>query len=268
MKILMISWLCFFSIALAAQEQKTPGKELWGDFKTTLGYMARASYLQFTPLSNLAYAVNGTAATWYAFEHDDRLLHLISSKQDHRIYGNVADLAVLIHFPVVPVISYGLGRYQGNERMIRFAMEIAAATYLSSLEATLISRFHVHDRPSNRDLSKWETEFRGDSSFPSGHVMPMAVLTFKTLQFYGPLYALAPAALTVLTAYERVHSQKHYPSDVISGIFIAAIASEGVRVAGAYKDNHPFYRWAYEHQATVGILRQQNAWGPRITFSY
>ena len=44
--------------------------------------------------------------------------------------------------------------------------------------------------------------------------------------------------LAVATAFERVHSEKHYASDVIASAFISLLASEGVRYASNYDKNH------------------------------
>ncbi len=46
--------------------------------------------------------------------------------------------------------------------------------YLADLETMLISHLPVHDRPRTDHLEFSEKAFRGDSSFPSGHVIPYA----------------------------------------------------------------------------------------------
>ena len=133
----------------------------------------------------------------------------------------------------------------------------------------MISLVHVHDRPVENGVGFWETAFRGDSSFPSGHIIPYAALFFKTLQFYGPYWSVIPGALTVISGQQRVEDGKHYLSDVVGAVFLTAFASEGVRQAAGYADNHPFYQRHFEDKdVQVGLIHHRGHFGPRIVWSF
>lgn len=255
--------ISFFSSPLSAQE-----RTWWGDFKKTLSYLGQGSYLQFTQINNAYYAAAAVPGMWYAFEHDDRLSDLYISKELPKHIEIVGDLGIAFNFPILPAMVYAIGRGKDNDKAMQFAMEYTAALYLTLAETGLMSFIDVHERPIKDGQSFWETAFRGDSSFPSGHIVPYSVLFFKTLQFYGPYWAIIPGILTYWSGYQRMQEGRHYFSDILGSFFLSAWASEGVRAAGKYKDNHRFYKWVFEHDVQVGIIRHQNAVGPRLSWNF
>jgi|GEM_PF-640189 len=230
--------------------------EFWNDFKNTGHLMWRGASRQFGQKTNLYYLGMGVPATWYAFEHDKRI-------SNHYMTGNVpwylnlaGDLGVVFNFPVVSIGLWYWGGTKGDSKLQNFAMELAATTYLTLVESGAMSYVMVHRRPNEQNLSMWETDFRGKSSFPSGHVVPYAALFFKTLQFYGPGASLGPFGLYVMASMQRIADGKHYLSDVVGAFFLAGIASEGVRAAANHNENlHPFYRWWAQHDVNIGISR-------------
>ena len=139
---------------------------------------------------------------------------------------------------------------------------------MALLESAALSVVHIHERPKIDKLSKWETNFRGSSSFPSGHVIPYAVITLKTFQFFGPYYAILPVALLAATSVQRVRDGKHYLSDVVGGFFLSAFASEGVRKAANYQNNNLIYKAVFDHNFRIGYSVHAGAIGPRFSFEW
>ncbi len=232
-------------------------------------WMGRGSYLQFTQINSLYYAAGGLPLVWYSFEHDQRLTDRYGRYGQDRINGVVDAIGksgVVLGFPIIPLGYYFYGRSQGQARHIQFAKEYAAAMYLTYLETMVLSHIHIHQRPNTTDLSFWETRFRGDSSWPSGHAVPYWTLFFKTLQFYGPAWSLIPLGLGLVASVQRVQDRKHWTSDLTASFLLAAWASEGVRAAAAHSDNHPFYRWIFERNVRVGLWQHRGTYGPRIVW--
>ncbi len=260
--------LFLFYSSFTYSQEKPIGEDAWTDLKTTFNYLFKGGLAQFKQKQNLAHMAVGVPALWYSFEEDDRLSALLRSKKSNKVLDISGDLGVVLNFPIVPLTAYYLGRKNNDKKLVHFAMEYSASLYLALAESGLISFIHVHERPDTSNTSVWEEAFRGDSSWPSGHVVPAATLTFKTLQYYGPWWALIPGALTILTSYQRVQDGKHYMSDVVGGILLSALASEGVRAVANNKENNSFYNWLYRHDAMVGLLRYKNAIGPRFSFNY
>jgi membrane-associated phospholipid phosphatase len=128
-------------------------------------------------------------------------------------------------------------------------------------ESGLMSFIDIHERPRTDHTTFWEEAFRGNSSFPSGHVIPFSMLTFKVLQFYGPYAAIAPAAAALVVAFERINSEKHWSSDVIAGIGLSYFASEGVRLAANKRlgEKTPF---------SGGLIRYKDSYGPKIVYQF
>lgn len=238
------------------------------DLKRTINYFVRGSYLQFQEKNNLYYAAAGVPLTWYAFEEDQRMSDLQRSKPLRKPYDIVGDLGIVFNFPLVPLAFYAYGRNNNNTHVQQFAMEYMAAMYLTLLETGIISYIPGHERPNKEGQSKWETSFRGKNSFPSGHIVPYATLFFKTLQFYGPYWSLPPLILTYWSSLQRAREGRHFVSDLIGSFFLSAFASEGVRRAAGYKDNHPFYQWLFEHEVEIGLSYHNGAYGPRLIYRF
>lgn len=265
MKLLLFFSLIFWSSASVAQIAN--GKIL-EDLKTSFSYLAHGSYLQFTQKQNLYYLGAAAPSLWYSFDQDDRISALARRKRMPRHVDITGDLGVFLSFPVAPAGIYLWARSKENTHAMQFVLETLATTYLSLAESGILSFIDIHERPDTSNLSKWETNFRGDSSFPSGHMIPYAALTFKTFQFYGPYWAIAPMVLTVWASQQRLIDGKHYLSDVVGSFFLTAMASEGVRAAAGYSKNHPIYKWLFERNFQVGVLRHEQAIGPMVSLEF
>lgn len=261
MKLLLVLLLTF-SFSIKAEENIA-----WKDFKESFIDLFKAFPYQFQTKSN-AYTMGLAVPTLaYSFDQDDRISNLFRSKKEKPLYNFMADLSIAANFPIIPFGFYALGRSQEDDKMIRFSKEVFVATYLAAWQTVILSFIPVNERPNN-DVSFWEKSFRGSSSFPSGHVMPFAVLTMKTLQFYRPTQALIPGIMTFMTAYQRVQEGKHYFSDVLGGIFLSIFASEGARLYSNHQNNHPFYKAIFEHEVRVSFMRKNGAPGLMASWSY
>lgn len=234
----------------------------------SFSYLAYGSYAQFQEKNNLYYAVAAAPMLWYSFEEDKRISRSARRKNIPGVMQFTSDLAPVMGLPVISFITFSYGVKTDNQKLIQFSTEYFGAMYLAFIESAAISLFNVHERPSTANLSKIETSLRGKSSFPSGHVIPYATLALKTYQFYGPLWAIAPTGLFVLTSMQRVRDGKHYLSDVVGGFFLSAFASEGVRRVGNFQDNHPTYKYLFESNVSVGIVEHRGVIGPKISLDW
>jgi membrane-associated phospholipid phosphatase len=262
-------FILFFNLQVFQANGEEVGKSEWTDLKTSVGWLFEASFKQFITKSNIYASVPLGAALWYSFEEDERITKLATSKDESGLANLVGDLAIVASFPIIPVFSYYWGKSirDGDTKLIQFSMETLSAMYLALLESGILSHIDIQTRP-NSNVNFWEKAFRGKSSFPSGHIVPFSVLTFKTLQFYGPVYAILPATLLYLTGYQRVQEGKHYLSDVVGGFILSFFASEGVRFVSAYEKNHPIYKFIFEHDLKVSLIRKDSGIGPLITFTF
>jgi membrane-associated phospholipid phosphatase len=251
------------------QEKSSSKKiEYWTDFKETADLFLRGSYLQFTAKNNLYYAAGGLPIVWYSFENDKRINSRYGGTEITNIVDHIGDAGVILNFPLMHLGFYYYGKKTNNNHHVQFAKEYMAAMYLALMESGLLSYIPVHERPFTGDSSFWEKAFRDDSSWPSGHVIPYMTLFFKTMQFYGPKWAAIPFVLSVMSGMQRIQDRKHWLSDITAAFLISAWASEGVRKAAGYKKNHPFYKWAFEHDLSVGVSHHYEAIGPRVFWSF
>lgn len=265
MKALLIGLLLLCSFPGNA---KFASGEILEDVKTSFGYLARGSYLQFTQKQNLYYLGAAAPSLWYSFDQDDRISALARSKKMPKHIDITGDMGVFFNLPVAPAGLYLWARSQENTHAMQFVLETLATTYLSLAESGILSFIDIHERPDSSGLSKWETNFRGNSSFPSGHMIPYAAITFKTFQFYGPYWAIAPMVLTVWASQQRLMKGRHYLSDVVGSFFLTAMASEGVRAAAGYSKNHPVYKWLFERNFQVGVVRHEQGIGPMVSLEF
>lgn len=269
MKILKI-FLSFFIIALFICDKskaEISGEVFKNDVKASFSYLGYGFLGQFNR-NNLVHSALFTPALWHSFQEDDRYASYFKSKKHIGLTKIVSDSAIFMNFPFFSMGMYYLGKKKNNDRLVEFAKEFFAAHYLAAVQVMALSFIEVNQRPDTARQSFWETAFRGKSSFPSGHVLPFTVLTWKVTQFYGPLYALIPLPFALATAYERLESGRHYMSDVVGGIFMGIVSSEGVRAAARNPDNHPFYKWVYEHQASVFPVVQEGHYALNFSYSF
>lgn len=170
----------------------------------------------------------GVGATIWAYQKDNyffkKNIHVSSFEKSVSDFVPIATLAI-------PLTFWSLSKYFKDEKMYKYSMEIAATMAVSMAEATLISFYPLHERPSSKDLNPAETLFRASSSFPSGHVMTYFAVALKTYQYYGWKAAITPLIATFITAQERVASKKHYLSDVVGGLFLTYWAHRGVSLS-------------------------------------
>jgi len=254
--------------AQEVQQESTESRSLWQDTKSTAYWLLTASYKQFSERNNAYYMAAAIPFSWYSFNIDRKFAAKSKGKKITNLETLAADSSVALSFPLFHLGVWYLGKTQNNPKLMQFAMETAATAYLAFIESGLLSYIQIHHRPSTQNLNYFETSFRGDSSWPSGHVIPLFALTFKTLQFYGPYWALLPGAVGYLVASQRLKDSKHWLSDIAGSFFLTAFASEGVRAVAKYKDNHPVYKWIFEHQAQIGIIQYQEKIGPKIVWQW
>lgn len=239
------------------------------DFLKSMEWAYKGSYKQFERTQNLLFFGIAALSTIYFIRNDDRLSALSSKRnKNEKLLRNISDASIFFNTPILPAVFYSIGVSNKDEKMVRFSQEYLAALTLTLVETAAISIIPVHQRPDGKELSFWEKAFRGQSSFPSGHVVGYAILASKSFQFYGPHYGLIPLGLTLAVAYERVHSEKHFASDVVASGFLSFLASEGVRYASDYKGNHPIYEWFFNHDFSMDYIRKDNIPGLRFSFTY
>ena len=63
-----------------------------------------------------------------------------------------------------------------------------------------------------------------DYSFPSGHTLSSFIAAFVLL-FSGNRFGYAAVVLAALIAFSRLYLYVHFPSDVLGGIYLAALIS-------------------------------------------
>jgi len=245
-----------------SQEKWSFKNQGYKDLKETFTLFAHASYGQFiTPQAWATLGVSAAALS-YSFEHDQRITQHEITKKTWPAKGLWEGIAITSTFPLTQIIFYGIGQKTQNHKLVQFAKETLAASSLALLESSLLSRIHIHRRPQEKDLNFWEKNFRGDSSWPSGHVIPLSVFTWKTVEHFGFLPALLPASALYMVARERVRSGKHFTSDVVGGIFVGFLASAGTTYAAKKIRSEPqaesIKKSSQIHWQVLPLIESQN----------
>lgn len=243
--------------------------EEWNDFKDSLQLIAHGSYRQFTSPTGLGLFTVGTASTLYTLSQDEKWSASAVDQGPTTFESRLSnDWSQLTNFPTIPLAFYFVAKKTGDQKMKQFAIETFSTMYLVMIEALGLSFIPIHDRPREQKLSAWETSFRSTSSFPSGHILGLAALSFKTLEYYGPWWSLIPSSALAIISLERVKSGKHYPSDVIGGLFLAAMASEGVSLANQKNPHSALGHWQNDHQARLLIYPTAHCPSFLLAFNY
>ena len=145
---------------------------------------------------------------------------------------DVGDFAgLLINIPIFQIGGYFWGRATNNEKLIQFTMDVMATHVLALLEVGAISQIPFHKRPNVAKGLEDEGSggindiFRGASSFPSGHMVGVSVLMFKSWEYYGWRAGIPATIATVLMGWARVEAGDHYLTDILGTVALTGIAS-------------------------------------------
>ena len=135
MKIFVLTLCLLWASCISASEADS-SSAFWEDAKESFSLLVKGSYTQFTTKTNLYHAAWGVPATWYAFEHDDRIQSRYGGGDIPNVIDHVGDLGVILNFPVLHSAFYYWGKKTGNNHHVQFAKEYFASMYLALLEAS------------------------------------------------------------------------------------------------------------------------------------
>ncbi len=252
-----------------ANEEKEPSEfSFKNDFYDSLSYMGKGSYLQFSEAPSIFMGAVGAAALVATFSQKEKIETGLRSSEASKSEKIISDLNILFSLPIIPISTWYFAKKRNDQKLRMFAKEYFSTLYLTKAEVLMFSFIPINDRPNSDGINAFEKNFRGKSSFPSGHMVPASTLFWKTFQYYGPLYAAVPAAWTVVTGYQRVNSKRHHITDVVGTFFFAGMASEGVRIAADHKNNHPLYKWIFEHRLSFNFFKGKDAIQTTIDFTF
>ncbi len=209
-RVLSAAWLACGALLPAIGGAKSPY-----DYLDDLGDYARA------PLHwdshDWAWAGASAAAVAAAYSVDGRVRsHVmtggVSVGQDPHSLRDAAPLLALT------ASTYAIGRLRHDDGTARIGVDMAEATVLGVLSATVIKVAVGRDRPNETPTrSAWR---EGGDSFPSGHVTAAfaAAQVFAAQMPRGQWgWRVLAYGLAGATAYARLDSNVHWLSDTVAG---------------------------------------------------
>lgn len=184
--------------------------------------------------------------------------------------GNIA--GVILNIPVLQVGAYFWGRATNNEKMVQFSMDVLATHAVTLLEVGAISQIPFHQRPNVARGTEAEGSggindiFRGASSFPSGHMVGVSVLMFKSWEYYGWRAGIPATIATAFMGWARIESGDHYLTDVLGAVALSGIASLATtrRFDTVVKGIPTSEAWRLTVQRVIGA----NNWGLSVTRTF
>ncbi len=215
----------------------------WGDFRESLSIATEASYTQLIDPAARNSLLIGGALTFATDRHDRQLFDSLDQNSAFE-EGSTLDFIgdeIALFATFTPIVTHYFARKLNDEKLRRFSIETFSAMTLVYTETLILSQFGFHQRPrvqaGDEPSGFFDTGIRGQSSFPSGHVLAPTILTLKTFDAYGWKPALIPAALTTATTLQRISNGSHFPSDLV-GSFALGIAAH-LATKRVYQDRHP-----------------------------
>ena len=156
---------------------------------------------------------------------DIRLLRSINSQENlnsdkyFRFITN-SDTYVIIG---APVIMAGAGLIRDDDKMLRNAFVMAAASIVNAGVTTALKYSINRKRPFETYPDIFQKAKAGSPSFPSGHTSSAFATATSLSLAYPEWYIIVPSfAYAGTVAYSRMHLGVHYPSDVAAGAVIGA----------------------------------------------
>ena len=196
--------------------------------------LAGAGFLnQFTNRDTLL-LLGATGGMTYMLSLDE--MHQQEAIQRANVIGRsgqkIGDIAgLMLNIPIFQIGGYFWGRASNNEKLVQFTMDVLATHVVSLLEVGAISQIPFHQRPNVERGSEDEGSggvndlFRGASSFPSGHMVGVSVLMFKSWEYYGWRAGIPATIATALMGWARIESGDHYLTDILGAVALSGIAS-------------------------------------------
>lgn len=192
---------------------------------------------QFTEVDSLA-LIMGTVATTFVLTLKEAPLQ--QAIEDAAVLGptgqKVGDITGLVlNFGLAPIAAYTVGRIRKDEKAIHFAIELAATQAIALVETFFVSQIPIHKRPviERGEMEEEAGNFfndalRGQSSFPSGHMVGISALMFTSWNWYGWKLGLPTTLATLFIGWARVEEGQHYVTDIFGTIALTGIASLAV----------------------------------------
>jgi len=208
---------------------------LFGDVGEIFGTAWHASYGQLQHTDTLTTLGLGAAATWLVEDNDDSLLARYQGKEflTSGLFDAVGDQTALA-LAAAPVVTWLVSSWTKDEKLRSYSIESLSAIVLTYAETELITNaIPTHERPRNEAGDEasnfFDTAFRGQYSFPSGHLIGPFIVTMKTWDYYGWQVALLPATVTGVSAFNRIADGSHYPSDIAAAAVLSLSAHFATR---------------------------------------
>lgn len=144
---------------------------------------------------------------------------ILSSDKYFRFITN-SDIYVIIG---APVILAGAGLIADDEKMLRNAFIMAAASIINTGVTNALKYSIYRERPFVTYPDIFKKAKAGSPSFPSGHTSGAFATATSLSLAYPEWYVIVPSfAYAGAVAYSRMHLGVHYPSDVAAGAVIGA----------------------------------------------
>jgi len=157
--------------------------------------------------------LGATGGMTYMLSWDER--HQQEAIQRANVIGTsgqkIGDIAgLMLNIPILQIGGYFWGRATNNEKMVQFTMDVLATHIVTILEVGAISQIPFHKRPNvvkgleDEGSGGVNDIFRGASSFPSGHMVGVSVLMFKSWEYYGWRAGIPATIATALMGWARI----------------------------------------------------------------
>jgi len=122
-----------------------------------------------------------------------------------------------------PVILAGTGLIRDDDKMLRNAFVIAAASIVNAGVTSALKYSVNRERPFETYPDILKKAKAGSPSFPSGHTSSAFATATSLSLSYPEWYVIVPSfAYAGTIAYSRMHLGVDYPSDVAAGALIGA----------------------------------------------
>lgn len=211
-----------------------PEPDLGSDLWEMAEHSGRAVAYQFTSWDTWAAMAAGAGITALLTLDD---IDQQEAVEDAQILGKtgrkIGDVGGLIlNVPVLPLGAYTLGRATGDAKMRAFGLELGALQLILSAEVILVSQIPFHKRPIIRrgDLDESDQEaanrfFRGQSSYPSGHMIGVTALMYESWMWYGWEMGVPATLATIFVGLARVEEGQHYVTDVVGSVMLGGVTA-------------------------------------------
>jgi len=161
----------------------------------------------------------------WLYQLDVSLLLFVNHSLQNAVFDIILPILTDLHKATpfkISILLFWLSLYKFNRRGFFVGLGLIVTLMISDFLGGQLKEFFMRPRPDIAGINViLRSPHFGGWSFPSNHALNMFCL-YRFISFYYPRMRFYLFSIALIVSFSRVYCGVHYPSDVLSGIFLGS----------------------------------------------